>query len=404
MIHSIEESKAAFAQIAQKGIPIRNPKGVMGWARMALYSAYKEFGAKYQGTVVGVERPFFITESDWKRGIEEGWLYCMLVPSKISYNYLLWYADTLQTKNGWLDVMKQVEKHEGDGVFGGNLYALLKKQMRLQGLCGSWLKNYDPKKGRVFYGSLNPLGCSTGRCAPRPSDGFLPGMGKEITNALLQAPKGRCVYELDFKAQGLCILAALSHDPVMDKLARASKDPYLALSMCIGAIPMEDYQNLSVDALKVKYQRDRDQTKTLMLAYQYGAGSEALEALASPLVGQRCRQIKRGLDSLFRVYKDWLCALSPDSFILPDGFKAEGKSPAPTLVQGWDSYILRQLVSSVGGVLPPDTFVIATNHDSVWIEAPEGENMTQVATFMENLANEALKAEGLFRVCVEKIG
>lgn len=167
---------------------------------------------------------------------------------------------------------------------------------------------------------------------------------------------------------------------------------------------MEDYQNLSVDDLKVKYQRDREQTKTLMLAYQYGAGSEALEALASPLIGQRCRQIKRGLDGLFRVYKDWLTSLSTEDFVLPDGFKAEGKSPAPTLVQGWDSYILRQIVSSVDGVLPPDTFVIATNHDCIWVEAPEGESMTQVATFMENLANGALKAESLFRVCVEKIG
>jgi hypothetical protein len=222
-------------------------------------------------------------------------------------------------------------------------------------------------------------------------------MGKEVVKALLSAPEGKKISILDFKAQGLCIMAALSGDPVMQRLARA-KDPYLGFGMLMRLIPHDDYVTLDVSALRARYGAERDGLKKLFLAYQYGAGAQRLEDVYPTQYGG---DIKRTLDKLFSQYVYWKKSLSP-VLVLPDGFEATGENPAVTHVQGTDAYILRRIVSEID--LPEGARIIATNHDCVWVEHTAGFDISPIARQMEAIADQTCKVvTPLFRVDVETI-
>ena len=353
---SYKDSIILFDKIASHGIPIRHPDTIMVWARKALFQAYQKMNGAYKGTVSGAEKLEFFSDDQWDQYISEGFITPVLNKTKCEKLWdLFGYSTPRPSFSGSVSDMQILSAYEDEYGFAGDLYSLFKKRQRLTGLCGSWLSSY--KQGRVYYGSLKPFACSTGRCAPCPSDGFLPGMGREVTKALLNPPKGREISILDYKAQGLCIMAALSHDPAMMALARAKKDPYLGLGKILGIIPETEYNSHSKDDLKTMFPTQRDQLKRLMLGYQYGAGPKRLELILPKFRGEA---LKRALDRLFSVYVTWRKGL-PHSFILPDGFEATGTSPSVTHVQGTDAYILRRLITEIE--LPGSAFIIATNHD-----------------------------------------
>ena len=390
------ESSAIFDQIASYGIPIRDPDSVMVWARRALFDAYRALGAAYRGTVAGVDRLSFIPDDLWWRYVNEGLLMPALNREKCRSLWdLFGYPSPVPSFTGSVTDMERMKAFEDEDGFGCALYSLFKKRVRLLGLCGSWLRSY--RDGRLYYGSLHPFACSTGRCAPCPSDGFLPGMGREVTKALLNPPKGREISILDYKAQGLCILAALSHDPMMTALARAKKDPYLGLGKILGLFDSDIYGALDSKQLKGQYGAERDRFKRLMLAYQYGAGAKKLCSILPSRYGI---DLKKALDYLFRFYVMWKKAL-PQSLTLPDGFEATGASPSVTHVQGTDSYILRRIVTEID--LPESAFIIATNHDCIWLESQTGFDVSPIAKQMEAIADDVCHSDGLFRVDVETI-
>ena len=389
---------SAFEKIAARGIPIRDPKGVKVWARRALWRRMEEFGERYHGCVAGSLRWPYVSDAKWASYVDNGYVRYILDVDRCK---AMWESLGLPDSpafTGSPHDMDVLSRYDGECSFAGSVYALLKAKSRLQGLCGGWLSGY--RDGRLYYPSLHPLSSSTGRCTPCPSEGFLPGMGHEIVKALLCPPSGRAVSVLDFKANGLSILAALSHDPAMMAVVRAKKDPYLGLGRLLKLVPDTDYSSLSADELKVKYVGERDTCKKLMMAYQYGAGAKRLGGILGYTSDDRCRSLKSSLDTLFSVYTAWRASL-PDTCTLPDGFTSTAKIPSVAWAQGYDAYILRQIVTRIQ--LPKDVWAIATNHDSVWVEHPLDFDPYVVARFMEDVAKEALGDDAFFRVTLDTV-
>ena len=390
-----KDSLPVFEKIAQRGIPIRDPEIVQKWARTHLFMTFEDLNSRFKGTVDGVERWEFISDAKWSEAVESGSIQPMLNRAKLKELWELFdYPEPGPKFNFSPTDFDLLAEFDGDPGLAGDLFRLYKRRNRLSGICGGWLSSYQ--SGRLYYGTLNPFGCTTGRCAPCPSNGFLPGMGHEITDALLNPEEGKEISILDYRSQGLCIMAALSQDPVMVSLATAKKDPYLGLGRILGAIPVDEYSSMSVDSLRVKFAVERERFKKLMLAYQYGAGGKRI----ARILGKEEEYgvgMKRGLDSLFKVYCQWRKGLKSE-YPLPDGFIATGSSPSVTAVQGTDAYILRRVLME-----SQDWDVIATNHDCLWVEHDSGVDVSPLARLMEQIADDVTNSTGLFRVRVETV-
>lgn len=391
-----KETIPFFSRVASHGIPIRDPKEVKEWARKELISAFTDFSRKYPNTVSGLNRPEILYDiPTWERLLMSNEVVIALNGKVLAR---LWEKNNLPKPTPYFtfspEEYSRLSEFDGCAGFAGDLFSLYKKRQRYSGLCGAWLNSY--RDGRLWYGSLHPFGCSTGRCAPCASEGFLPSMGREVTKALLCPPKGRCITILDYKAQGLCIMSALSGDPNMRALARA-KDPYLGLGMLLGLITKDDYDSLTVQELKARFSGEREKCKKLMLAYQYGAQEKALGATFGNVSG---RELKKTLDKLFASYLYWKRGITVEAQ-MPDGFTSRAKNATVAHVQGMDAYILRYIITHIS--LPDDVNIIATNNDCLWVEHPVGYDTSSIATFMESVANELCGVKKLFRVDIETI-
>lgn len=379
----------AFERIASYGIPIRPPKAVQGWARRRMFQTLSEFGARYPGTAEGADRPDFMRPDLWDFYVERGLVYCQLSPERMKRFWAKGgYIGEVPAFTGCPHDAELLSPYEDTPGFAGDAFKAIKRRIRLSGIAGAWLDSY--RNGRLYYRSLYPMAQSTGRCSPKPSDGFLPGMGREVTKALLNPGEGMCVSILDFKAQGMCIMAGLSQDPTMAKIAMARKDPYLALGRIFGAIPAADYASMDVPQLKAKYGDVRERMKKMMIAYQYGAGALRLESIGG-------EGAKEALDFLFPRYVKWKEGVGTE-YTLPDGFTARSSSGLVAHVQGTDAYILRRIVCEIAS--PP---IIATNHDCIWVEHPSGYDPSPIAREMESIADDTLGCPGLFRVDIETV-
>ena len=106
------------------------------------------------------------------------------------------------------------------------------------------------------------------------------------------------------------------------------------------------------------------------------------------------------MDGLFSMYSEWLSHTTADC-VLPDGYHSTAKTASVAWVQGYDSYILRRIITEID--LPESAFIIATNHDCIWIEHDAGFDVSPIARQMEAIADDVCQSSGLFRVDVETI-
>ena len=297
--------------------------------------------------------------------------------------------------NNWFNDSKILQFHDDDCGFCGDVYQLLKEYHRLKGISTNWLET--EYKGRIYYGSLYPYACSTGRCAPKPSYGFIPGMGHEIADYLIHPQEGRKIAVLDFKSQGLCLLAALSGDPVMTKAA-VYGDAYTYLAKILGVIPPDIWYRYSYQDC-IRLERYRWIVKRIMIPYMYGAGDERLNKIL-PVQNDEMT-IKQKLDSLFYFYCKWKTLLKSE-VKMPDGFLATGRSSSVVMVQAYDSYILREICLRMESLFK-EAEVIATNHDSIYVECETEFDVNPIADMMIQVADEVTHTKGLFNVRVNEI-
>ena len=120
--------------------------------------------------------------------------------------------------------------------------------------------NENTGRASTYLSMFNNI---TGRAAPATSK-YLPNMSGAF-RPLIQAVEGCVIVERDWEQQEFLIAAALSGDEEMLD-AYNSGDPYLALGIKAGAIPMG----------ATKKHPKRDIFKTVCLSVQYGQGARGI--------------------------------------------------------------------------------------------------------------------------------
>ena len=138
---------------------------------------------------------------------------------------------------------------------------------------------------------LFPFRTKTGRNAPSPSEQIFGG--PKWLRSLIKPSEGRGVALIDWRAQEIGIVAALSGDKAMMEAYR-SGDIYLALAKATGAVPQ--------DATKAHPMRDV--FKTVMLGTNYGMGAETLaERIGKP--ASVARDLLRQYKESYPVFARW---------------------------------------------------------------------------------------------------
>lgn len=301
------------------------------------------------------------------------------------------------------------EFRKESGCFGADYYYLQKKLTSLNGISGrgksDWFANLDRDASLMRYGSLHPMATVTGRCAAKPTEGFVFLWWKGLYCAL-EPPKGKWLVELDYSSEETYIQAQVFQDPAYNE-AYHSKDIYLYMGEGIGLIPKEDFDTLPVSELKEKYGAERKKLKTYTLASSYGAGIAKL----SSKLGMPPEDVQGMRDKINRKF----CCYAYNRQQLAQ--KIDPKSPRPYLginledgwlasctkdgesgrilsmlnypIQGTGSSILRRLVCELEkrGI---ETF--ATIHDAVFFMVDEGDYATieRVSKLMKVVADHIL--------------
>lgn len=403
-----------FRRFAQRGLPV-NADRVRHLTRVAPQEIRRmqlEFNEKYPDA--------FVFDDD-------GTLH---KNTKKFQEYLQKCVDNLdgfypRTPSGQLamsaDVLSKYFHHQDN--FGGDALHLQHMTSQLQGLAtGEWTSTLDEEQGIMQYGSMEPFGATTGRCAPKPSKGFIFGWSKSIYG-VLEPPEGLWMVELDFSAEETAIMAILCQDKSYEDVY-AAKDTYMWFCDQLGLIPHTDFISLSASELKAKYKDIRKKIKTFSLAWGYGAGARHLAELAE-IPYEKSVQWKRMLEEeVFantKAYKDAILKKSRGfnrktgasgrqslPFSFPDGWLidtayADGRSMKRgsetaginAFFQGWGAYILRQLAIALCDLEDAGWpfMVVATIHDAVMFVVREGDMATidKVRETMQKLADELLE-------------
>ena len=399
-------SAIEFAQIADRGLPVCADRieRLQQNAPKYLDKKIKEISCKYPG-LYRIERGKKIQD---KNSVQKYMKECIDTEGVFDYP---------RTSSGCLSTdAKDLARFFGKqhGCFASDLLELSKSTARLRGVTGknSWLKNYDPEQKRIYYGSMRPYCATSGRCAPQPSDGFIPAWDKAL-QGLLDPPEGKWLVELDYKAEETFIQAAIYNDQELMRVYQ-SKDIYLYYCTLAGVIPVREFSELPQDELKEKYREIRAKFKTLILGNSYGAGAPRL-AEASGLSVEDAGKIKvkidRALCASVQAKAEIQRKLSaarglafPDGWIIRTRPSGAVGAPSPLTVgnapiQGMGAVILRAVVHAL--CEDPRTrdraLIVATMHDAVWLEITEGDNdvITTASEIMRTTADRLCGADGM---------
>jgi hypothetical protein len=226
---------------------------------------------------------------------------------------------------------------------------------------------------RSFLGNF---GSQTGRNQPQTKF-FIFGFSS-VFRTLMRPLPGFVVTEIDWSQQEVAIAGALSKD---QKLITAYKsgDPYLAFAKMCGGLPVE--------ATKESHPMVRQAFKSTVLGVQFGMGIRALRAKLTLDSGHEFSALEaEGFLSYhkrtFRRYWEWvkeidrLCYKEIPLFtkdgwgLITDSSKEGIRSRRNFLVQGTGATLLRVAIVRA---LRVGLKVVASHHDSIYIEHPEGD-------------------------------
>ena len=401
-----------FRRFAQRGLPV-NAERVKKLVRVAgseIKRMQTEFNDKYPGAFT------FDLDGTLHRDTKKCQEYLQKCVDELDGFYPRTPTGQLATS---CEVLSKYFKHQDN--FGGDVLHLQNMTTQLQGISGGeWTATLD---GDVLrYGSLEPFGSTTGRCAPKPSRGFVFGWSKNLYG-VLEPPEGLWIVELDFSAEETAIMAILCKDASYEEVY-AAKDTYLWFCDQLGLIPHAEFVSLSASDLKAKYKDIRKKIKTFSLAWGYGAGAKHLAELAEiPL--ERSIEWKRKLEeeifSNTKVYKDDIIKLCRGfnrktklsgrcglPFSFPDGWLidtayAPGRSQRAgsetaginAFFQGWGAYILRQLAIALCELEDAGYpfQVVATIHDAIAFVVRENDydTISKVRSTMQEVADALLE-------------
>lgn len=347
-------------------------------------------------------------DSGWHGKLDVIQTYLARDVQRLGYEKTYPKTDTGQYCTG-ADCLKDFFK--GTGGFGEALYKLNKKLSSLKGASGDWAQTLVGSALR--YRTLRPFASATGRCQPKPGDGFVLGWAHYLYG-VLDPPEGKWLVELDYSSEETGIQAILCRDRGYCE-AYTQKDIYCWVGAQIGLIPRGDYQTMSKSELKEKYGHIRSRLKTFFLAWGYGCGVEKLAARAGLSV-ERAAMIKAKLENeIFRqssLWKKEFCAAAKSKYCavaFPDGwlcrtklFTGEKPKTANSLknfpFQGYGAFILRRL--AVRLVEMPSITPVATMHDALMfmVDAGDYESIERVKELMETTANNCLGVKDFIKV------
>jgi hypothetical protein len=211
-----------------------------------------------------------------------------------------------------------------------------------------------------------PMATRTGRNGPKARE--YPLLKAKWSRGFVEAPIGRALAQLDFKAQEVYVAAKLSEDRQL--LSDLEGDPYLSFAIRSGfAEP---------GATKESHGPLRDMFKIAMLSTIYGAGERTLASNLGIDVAT-AREIRRQFRRQYRVLWEWLEDVVATAYA---SLWLETAHGWPLIVgPKLDSFTLRNhLIQATGGDIlrasclyaqDEGLCTIATLHDSILAEADE---------------------------------
>ena len=285
----------------------------------------------------------------------------------------------------------------------GEHYRLLNKLTRLLNIVAK--QDDSPFNyivdGNLWYESLKPYESITSRCQPSTKR-FIFGWHKSLYG-IMNPPKGKWLVELDYGSEETFVQACICKDSIYNEIYN-SKDIYLSFANKMRLVPDDDWNSLSKDELKDKYEDVRSRIKGLILGLSYGMGSSKLsKRLGIDIItAERYTAMFKNILHKSTKYKSQLSDIadSCNAFSLPDGFicKTDKYNNNHTTIGNWPfqssgGAILRVLVKKLytEGLLDR---VRATIHDAIFFEVNEGDYATieKIANIMKESANKVLNA------------
>lgn len=298
-----------------------------------------------------------------------------------------------RTKTGLLKTGKdELKEYFKDKTgFGHDLYEYIKIRNSLKMLVNC--KSENIFEDHIKYDSLKPWGTRTGRCAPSTKR-FLWGWHKALFPIIQPADDKTWLVELDFNSQETFLQAALCKDEVCYK-AYQSKDIYMYFLHRFGEIPTSDWETLTADELKDKYDYLRKPFKGVLLGSSYGLGVNKLASRQNISIDQAkyiLQQIEESMEAssnfkhqIYEACNDF-DYIGTDDFALAklplrnDGIYTTMKNfPFQSMGATILHWVVRELYKN------PDKYnvkVISTVHDALWFECKKGD-LTAIRTVSE---------------------
>ena len=140
----------------------------------------------------------------------------------------------------------------------------------------NWIKPNLFEDG--LHCNASEFGTVTTRYTPKPSKGWIPGMGKALRGLLKPNKKDEAYFSLDFNAQEIWVIGQLSKDVELLK-TYSSNDIYMSVAQNMGLYPKDlkipTEAERSEDWFK-PYKPLRQKVKSLVLGLNYGMGVKSL--------------------------------------------------------------------------------------------------------------------------------
>ena len=286
-------------------------------------------------------------------------------------------------------------------------------EVRMFGSLQHWCEHL--REGRMQYGCLNIFRAFTGRAQPSSSRGFIPTWDKRFHH-LMKAPAGKMLVELDYCAEELFLAGALYKDRALLDAYAQGGDIYQSILCALGKATQEDAM-LTKEAFEQKHPGLRKVYKTSILGEQYGMGAATLAARldcdyddAQAILQQLRRTfaaktreagaiVERmytpGRESLNMLPSGWACVATTKQH---DRFTTLRNFP----IQASGAAILCKLIDRlVTCYETPERRLVATVHDAILLELPEGdeEGVREAQRAMiETVAQYVRACEGFYDV------